>query len=100
MFGGIYPHSVVMEFHFSCFKKTHLQIIVIQVQSNNTQHLWICVHIFMCVVLLISMVLDVDLVIDDMIDWFWKSAFGTMFEVVEWGAMWNFWEKNDSKGVL
>jgi hypothetical protein len=54
----------------------------------------------MCVVLLISMVLDVDLVIDDMIDWFWKSAFGTMFEVVEWGAMWNFWEKNDSKGVL
>jgi hypothetical protein len=84
VFGGIYPHSVVMESHFSCFKKTHPPIIGIQVQSNNTQHLWICVHVFMCVVLLVSIVLGVDLVMDDMIYWFWKSAFGTMFELVGW----------------
>jgi len=86
VFGGIYPHSVVMESQFSCFKKTHLQIIGIQVQSNNTQHLWICVHVFMCAFLLVSIMLGVDLVMDDMIDWFWKSAFGTTFELVGWGG--------------
>jgi len=86
MFRVIYPHIVVMESYFSCFKKTHPQIIGIQVQSNNTQHMWICVHVFMCVVLLVSIVLGVNLVMDNMIDWFWKSAFGTTFELVDWGG--------------
>jgi hypothetical protein len=80
-FWGDYPHIVVMEFHFSCFKTTHPPIIGIQVQSDNTQHLWIWVYVFMCMVLLVSIVLGVDLVMHDMIDWFWKSAFETTFEL-------------------
>ncbi len=61
----VYPHDVISEFHFSCFKYIYLQTRKIQVQKtqkNNKTTIMMCVHVFMCVNLIVLIMLGANLV--------------------------------------